>query len=244
MRFFRRSIMAMYEYTMDEKVAVLTMNETVFNINSLTEFLSMLDQIEKDTDAKALVVGSSDEKIWCNGIDLNWLLPYVQKQERKITDMFSAKLNELLKRLLVYPMITVAAITGHAFAGGAIMACCFDFRFMRKDRGFLCFPEVDLGIPFIPSMTAMDRKAMPMYMVEDMQLTGRRVTADELELRHVIRKACTMDKLMGEAVSFAKGLNKQRAIVGKLKSVLHKDILTVMEVDDPPAIKSLYDSGF
>ena len=236
--------MAMYEYTLDEQVAVLTMNETKFNINSLTEFLSVLDQIEKDTEAKALVVRSSDEKIWSNGIDLDWLLPHVQKRERNVTDIFSAKLNELLKRILVYPMITVAAITGHAFAGGAIMACCFDFRFMRKDRGFLCFPEVDLGIPFMPSMTAMVKKAVPMYLVEDMQLTGRRLTADELESRHVIRKACTMDELMGEAISFARGLNKERAIVAKLKNVLHKDVLKVMEVEDPPAIKSLYDSGF
>jgi enoyl-CoA hydratase/carnithine racemase len=236
--------MAMYEYTLDEQVALLTMNETKFNIDSLTDFLSVLDQIEKDTDAKALIVRSSDAKIWSNGIDLDWLLPHVQKREREVTDMFSAKLNELLKRILVYPMITVAAITGHAFAGGAIMSCCFDFRFMRKDRGFLCFPEVDLGIPFIPSMTAMVRKALPMDLVEDMQLTGRRLTADELESRRVVKKACTMDDLMGEAVSFAKGLNKERKIVAKLKNVLHKDILTVMEVDDPPAIKALYDSGF
>ncbi|HEX7363945.1 MAG TPA: enoyl-CoA hydratase/isomerase family protein [Dehalococcoidia bacterium] len=236
--------MSMYEYTLDEQVALLTMNENKFNVDSLTEFLSVLDQIEKNTDAKALIVRSSDAKIWSNGIDLDWLLPHVQKRERKITDIFSARLNELLKKILVYPMITVAAITGHAFAGGAIMACCFDFRFMRKDRGFLCFPEVDLGIPFIPSMTAMVKKAMPMDLVEDMQLTGRRLTADELEARRVVRKACTMDELMGEAISFAKGLNKERAIVAKLKNVMHKDILTVMEVEDPPAIKSLYDSGF
>ncbi len=232
--------MGMYEYTLDEHVALLTMNETRFNIDSVTAFLSVLDQIEKDTDAKVLIVSSSDAKIWSNGIDLEWLLPFHQKGEKSVTDMFTAKLNELLKRILFYPMITVAAITGHAFAGGAIMACCFDFRFMRKDRGYLCFPEVDLGIPFVPSMTAMIKKAMPMDLVEDMQLTGRRLAADELEARHIIRKACTMDELMGEAISFARGLNKERAIVAKLKDVMHKDILRVMEVDDPAVLKSLH----
>jgi enoyl-CoA hydratase/carnithine racemase len=230
--------MGMYEYTLDEHMALLTMNETRFNIDTVTAFLSVLDQIEKDTDAKVLIVSSSDEKIWSNGIDLDWLLPFHQKGERSVTDMFTAKLNELLKKILFYPMITVAAITGHAFAGGAIMACCFDFRFMRKDRGYLCFPEVDLGIPFVPSMTAMIKKAMPMYLVEEMQLTGRRLTAEELEAHHVIRKACTMDELMGEAISFARGLNKERAIVTKLKDVMHKDILRVMEIDDPVALKS------
>lgn len=232
--------MGMYEYMLDEQVALLTMNENKFNMNSVTEFLSVLNEIEKDTDAKALIVRSSDEKIWSNGLDLEWLLPLVQKGERSVTDVFAAKLNELFKRILFYPMITVAAITGHAFAGGAVLACCCDFRFMRKGRGYLCFPEVNLGIPMLPSFTALMKKAIPMDLVEDMQLTARKLTAEECEARHIIMKACTMDELMSEAISFAKGLNKERPIVTKLKDVMHKDILRIMEVDDPPALKSLY----
>ena len=232
--------MGMYEYTLDEQVALLTMNENKFNINSVTEFLSVLNEIEKDTDAKALIVRSSDEKIWSTGLDLEWLLPLVQKGERSVTDVFTAKLNELLKRMLFYPMITVAAITGHAFAGGAVLACCFDFRFMRKGRGYLCFPEVNLGIPLLPSFTAMMKKAIPMDLVEDMQLTGRKLTAEECEARHIIMKACTIDELMSEAISFAKGLNKERPIVTKLKNVMHRDILRIMEVEDPVALKSWF----
>lgn len=232
--------MGMYEYTLDEQVALLTMNENKFNVNSVAEFLSVLNEIEKDTDAKALIVRSSDEKIWSTGLDLEWLLPLVQKGERSVTDVFTAKLNELFKRMLFYPMITVAAITGHAFAGGAVLACCFDFRFMRKGRGYLCFPEVNLGIPLLPSFTAMMKKAIPMDLVEDMQLTARKLTAEECEARHIIMKACTIDELMSEAISFAKGLNKERAIVTKLKNVMHRDILSIMEVEDPVALKSWF----
>ena len=232
--------MGMYEYRLDGQVALLTMNESKFNMSSVTEFLSILNEIEKDTDAKVLIVRSSDEKLWSTGLDLDWLLPLVQKGERSVADAFTAKLTELFKTMLFYPMITVAAITGHAFAAGAVLACCFDFRFMRKDRGYLCLPEVNLGIPILPSMTAMVKKAIPMDLVEDMQLTARRLTAEECEARHIIRKACTMDELMGEAISFAKGLNKERSIVTKLKNVMHKDILKVMEVDDPAAFKTLY----
>ena len=232
--------MGMYEYTLDEQVALITMNENKFNINSVTEFLSVLNEIEKDTDAKALIVRSSDEKIWSTGLDLEWLLPLVQKGERSVTDVFTAKLNELFKRMLFYPMITVAAITGHAFAGGAVLACCFDFRFMGKGRGYLCFPEVNLGIPLLPSFTAMMKKAIPMDLVEDMQLTGRKLTAEECETRHIIMKACTIDELMSEAISLAKGQNKERAIVTKLKDVMNRDILRIMEVEDPVALKSWF----
>jgi enoyl-CoA hydratase/carnithine racemase len=232
--------MGMYEYRLDEQVALLTMNERKFNTNSVTEFLSVLNEIEKDTDAKALIVRSSDEKIWSTGLDLEWLLPLIQKGERSITDVFTAKLNELFKMMLFYPMITVAAITGHAFAGGAVLACCFDFRFMRKGRGYLCFPEVNLGIPLLPSFTALMKKAIPMDLVEDMQLTARKLTAEECEARHIIEKACSMDALMSEAISFAKGLNKERPIVTKLKNVMHRDILRIMEVEDPVALKSWF----
>jgi len=232
--------MAMYEYRLDEHMALLTMNESKFNMSSVTEFLSVLNEIEKDTDAKALIVRSSDEKIWSNGLDLDWLLPLVQKGERSVADAFTTKLVELFKTVLFYPMITVAAITGHAFAGGAVLACCFDFRFMRKGRGYLCFPEVDLGIPLLPSFTALMKKAIPMDLVEDMQLTARRLTAEECEARHIIVKACTMDELMSEATSFAKRLNKERPIVAKLKNVMHRDILRIMEVEDPVALKSWF----
>ena len=110
--------MGMYEYRLDEQVALLTMNESKFNIDSVTEFLSVLNEIEKDTNAKALIVRSSNEKMWSTGLDLEWLLPLIQKGERGVTDVFPAKLTELFKIMLFYPMITVAAIPGHAFAGG------------------------------------------------------------------------------------------------------------------------------
>jgi enoyl-CoA hydratase/carnithine racemase len=230
----------MYEYRLEEQVALLTMHESRFNMSSVTEFLSVLKEIEKNTDARALIVGSSDQKLWSTGLDLEWLSPLVQKGERSVADAFTAKLTELFKTVLFYPMITVAAITGHAFAGGAVLACCFDFRFMRKGRGYFCFPEVDIGIPFIPSFTALMKKAIPMDLVEDMQLTARRLTAEECEARHIIVKACTMDELMSEAVSFAKRLNKERPIVAKLKNVMHRDVLRIMEVEDPVALKSWF----
>ena len=84
----------------------------------------------------------------------------------------------------------MAAINGHAFAGGAIMACAFDFRFMRSDRGYFCFPEVDIQIPFMPGMDAILKKALPTSLVLEAQLTGKRYTAAELEAQRVVLKAC------------------------------------------------------
>jgi len=232
--------MALIEYELDENVAVVTMNsgENRFNLPFLGEFLSVLDTIENDTEANALVVRSSHEKIFSNGIDLDWLIPLIQKNDADTAKKFIYTQNELFKRLLIYPMPTIAAITGHAFAGAAILCCAFDFRFMRSDRGFFCFPEVDLGIPFLPGMIAIAKKAIPMYKLEEMKYTGKRLTAYECEEHHIVMKACHIDDLMNEALSFAKSLNKGRKIIGAMKKGMYKDIVRVLDEEDPPIIES------
>lgn len=232
--------MALIEYELDENVAVVTMNsgENRFNLAFLDEFLSVLDTIENNTDANALVVRSSHEKIFSNGIDLDWLIPFVQKNDLDTAKKFLYTMNSLFKRLLIYPMPTIAAITGHAFAGAAILCCAFDFRFMRSDRGFFCFPEVDLGIPFLPGMIAIAKKAIPMYKLEEMKYTGKRLTAYECEEHHIVMKACHINDLMSEALSFAKGLNKGRKIIRAMKEGMYKDIVHVMDEEDPLIIES------
>jgi enoyl-CoA hydratase/carnithine racemase len=232
--------MALIEYELDENVAVVTMNsgENRFNLAFLDEFLSVLDTIENDTDANALVVRSSHEKIFSNGIDLDWLVPFIQKNDLDTVKKFLYTMTSLFKRLLIYPMPTIAAITGHAFAGAAILCCAFDFRFMRSDRGFFCFPEVDLGIPFLPGMIAIAKKAIPMYKLEEMKYTGKRLTAYECEEHHIVMKACHINDLMSEALSFAKSLNKGREIIGAMKKGMYKDIVRVLDEEDPLIIET------
>ncbi len=232
--------MAVVEWTLDEKVAVATLNdgENRFNPDFLESFMGVLDQIEKETNANVLVVTSSHKKIFSNGIDLDWLLPHVQKGDLETAKAFFYTMNRLFRRLLLYPMPTVCAISGHAFAGGAIMTCAFDFRFMRSDRGFFCFPEVDLGIPFLPGMIALIKKAIPQYKLEELQFTGKRATAEECEAYHIITKACHMDDLMNETLEFAKGLNKRREIISEMKKRMYKQIVYAFDVEDPLLIDS------
>ena len=232
--------MARVDYTSDEKVAIVTMNdgENRFNLPFLEDFLMVLDAIENETDAHSLIVTSAHEKIFCNGIDLDWLVPFIQKNDMDTAKKFFYTMMKLFKRILLYPMPTIAAISGHVFAGGAIMSCAFDFRLMRSDRGFFSFPEVDLGIPFLPGMLAIIKKAIPMYKFEEMQYSGKRVTAEECEIHHIIIKACHLNDLMNEALTFAKAFNKRREVIGEMKKRMYKDIVHSIDTEDPSVIES------
>ncbi len=232
--------MALVEFVLDENVAIVTLNngENRFNPDFIHAYLDVMDKIENETEALTLVVRSSHDKIFSNGLDLDWLFPVVQKKDVKTAKDFFYLLNILFKRTLMSPMLTVAAINGHAFAGGAIYTCAFDFRFMRSDRGFFCVPEVDLGIPFLPGMLALLNRAIPRQKFEEMQFTGKRLTAAECAASNIVAKACHINDLMNETLSFAKSLNKRRAVILEMKKRMHGDILHAIDVEDVPYIES------
>lgn len=229
----------MYEYEVDGNIAILTMNngENRFNMESLAAFRAVLDEIEARSEVNAMVTVSAHPKIWSNGIDLDWLVPAVQAQGQEAMSRFLIETYTLFRKLLAMPMITVAAINGHAFAGGAFLALSHDFRFMRSDRGWLCLPEVDLGIPLGPVFMAITRQNVPNFLLYEMEYTARRLTAQECESYHLITKACPLDKLMEEAAAFARNLNKRRDIIQKMKLETLAPIISVID-DTIASLKS------
>lgn len=232
--------MPIMKWEKDESVAILTMTNgpNKMDLEFAQTMLATLDEIEADESIKALVITADDEKNWSQGINLDWLLARVGEGDKKSVKAFLYGINDIFKRLLLYPLPVIAAINGHAFGDGTMMACACDFRFMRRDKGFFCFPEVDLGIPFLPGMNAFLKKAIPYYKLQEMQLSGKRCTASEMEEHKVLVKACAdLEDLMASSVSFAKTFDKKRKIFGELKKGLYKDIIDIMDTQDPPKIE-------
>ena len=104
--------MTLVAYEMIDHVAVATMDsgDNQFNPPFLDAFLQTLDAIENEPDARTLVVTSAHEKIFSNGIDLAWLGPVLEKGDLPAVQDFFFRLNRLLRRLVVYPMTTIAAM--------------------------------------------------------------------------------------------------------------------------------------
>ncbi|WP_421134084.1 enoyl-CoA hydratase/isomerase family protein [Alteromonas sp. A079] len=228
--------------TYDGDVAILTMQngENRHNPAYAKDMLNTLQRVIENTSCKALVITSSDEKCFSLGIDTDWLMPAMKAQQYDEIKAFMQSMDDVFKTLLLFPMPAIAAINGHAFGNGAILACACDFRFMRSDRGFFCFPEVDLSIPFLPGMIEFVKKAMPYYRFNEMKLSGRRVSGTELEQDHVIEKAYdSQEGLMRGAVEYAKTFDKKRTIFGEHKKRLHKHIISVIDTENNALIESL-----
>jgi enoyl-CoA hydratase/carnithine racemase len=225
-------------WTKDETVAIITMTngENRQNLEFATTLNAMLDEIIADQSVTALIITSNDEKNFSQGIDVQWIMEKMQNNDHKPVVDFINEMDNVFKKLLLYPVPVIAAINGHAFGNGSIVACACDFRFMRSDRGFFCFPEVNINIPFRLGMNAFVKKAIPLHVLSQMQFSGNRYTAPELEQHHIIVKACAnQEELMSTAITFAKTFQKKRGIFGELKKRLYADIIKVLESDFMPS---------
>ncbi|GMM71212.1 enoyl-CoA hydratase/isomerase family protein [Alteromonas gracilis] len=227
-------------YTGD--VAILTMQSGENRHTPLfaKEMLSALETIKSNESCKAMVITSNDDKCFSLGIDTDWLMPAMKAGRTEEIKQFMYDMDEVFKTLLLFPLPVIAAINGHAFGNGAILACACDFRFMRSDRGFFCFPEVDLSIPFLPGMIEFVKKAMPYHRFNEMKLSGRRVSGKELENDHVVEKAYeTQEALMEGALNYAKSFDKKRGIFGEHKKRLHKHIIETIDKENAALIDAL-----
>lgn len=225
--------MAKLDLNLKDKVAVLTMNEddNKLNLAMCNSLLAMLDRVERETEALTLVIKSGHDRIWSNGFDTDWITARLEAGDKAIVHEFLSKDLELRRRLLLFPLITVAAINGHVFGGGAVMSCCCDFRFMRADRGFFCIPVVDRGFPIVPGTAALLQNVMPLTVVEELVLTGHRFTGAECAASHIVAAAYPNDELMDRVMAFAGGLNKGRWIIGQMKQGKNGHVVKLMEED-------------
>jgi enoyl-CoA hydratase/carnithine racemase len=234
--------MAIIEWNKEKTIAIMVLSngENRHNPDFIKAFLQIMDDIERDPVVTSVIITSNDEKNWSLGIDLGWITDaYGNKSFQDIKD-FMYGLNRIFTRVLLFPTPVIAAINGHAFGNGSILACACDFRFMKSDRGFFCFPEVDINIPFLPGMFAIIKKAFPYYKLEEVTYSGKRLGAAEMEEHHVIVKSCAnSETLMQESLAFATTFQKKRPILGELKKRFHKAIIDVINNEDPPYIESL-----
>lgn len=157
----------------DDKIAILNLGDEENRFSP--EFLDTInEQLDEIQSAALGLVTTGGDKFYTNGLDLDWLGAHGDQ-----TQAYVGRVQALLARVLTFPMPTAAAVTGHAFGAGAMLAMAHDVRVMRADRGFFCFPEVDIRIPFTDGMAALiQAKLTPRAAVASMT-TGRRFGGEE-----------------------------------------------------------------
>ena len=167
----------MIDYSKDGALHLVTMDDGQNTIcpDWQQRMLDILDSVESDCGQGAALVLTGTDKFFCNGLNLERVMALPPED----MELFRRRMAEIHSRFLVLPCPTVAAINGHAFAGGAFLALSCDYRLMREDRGWFSVSEVDVGVPVPPAMMGILRDKLTANTARDALLTGKRYTADE-----------------------------------------------------------------
>jgi enoyl-CoA hydratase/carnithine racemase len=169
----------------------------------------------------AALVTVADGKFWSNGLDLDWLTANLDQAPAYISSV-----QGLFAEVLVLPVPTVAAVQGHCFAAGAMLALAHDWRVMRADRGFFCLPEVDIQIPFSVGMDALIRAKLPVATAVEAMTTGRRFGGAEAADAGIVNRAVGEEQVLTEAAEIARPLAaKAGGTLGTIKERMFADVV-------------------
>lgn len=179
-----------------------------------------LDEVDAAAAPKALVVTNTG-KFWCTGLDLD----HIDANPDRYTSYID-RVHALFARTLAADTLTVAALNGHTFAGGALWALAFDYRVMRADRGWFCLPEVDIDKAFQPGMAALVSARLTPQVAHEAMTTGRRYGAGEAEAAGVVDAVAGADDVLSVAVERARSLAAtSKPVRGQIKRIAYAQTL-------------------
>lgn len=206
-------------------VAQMRAGENRFNLKFLAALNAALDQAEGAAEPTALLL-TGDGKFFSNGLDLAWMSGEGKDHVGEVV----VGMQRVFARLLASPIVSVAALNGHAFAGGAMLALACDFRVMRTDRGFFCIPEIDLGLPLGPGMASLIQARLPKLAAHEAIVTGKRYGGTEALTRGIVDYAVPEVDLLSKSTALVAPLAaKNRAVMQVHKRLLYAETLRLLE---------------
>jgi Delta3-Delta2-enoyl-CoA isomerase len=202
-------------------------DENRFNPDWMNAVSDALDEVAAKPEPRGLVTSASG-KIWSNGLDLDWL---GQNQDR--VQGFVDQVHALFAKFLAAPMPTVAAIQGHCFAAGAMLALAHDWRVMRADRGYFCLPEADINIPFTPGMSALIQSKLTPAAAVTTMVAAKRIGGEDAAVAGIVDAAVGEDDVLTRAVELA-GANaaKLGGTLATIKERMYAPVLATLRDAD------------
>ena len=188
--------------TVEKGIAVATLNRpgryNALGALIVDELNEMVGELEKDSEARALILTGAGDRAFCSGVDL---------KERREMDAdgrwaHNRALNEFAERLAKLQIPTIAAINSLALGGGFEITLSCDFR-VAAEHTEVGLPEVGIGI--IPGAGGTQRlpRLIGPTRAKDLILTARRIGAKEALEMGILSQVVSTSQLMDTALQVA-----------------------------------------
>lgn len=155
----------------------------------------------KDPAVNAVILTGSSSS-FSAGVDLFRVIKDGPDYGRK----FLPVLDNMLRAALTLPKPMIAAVNGHAIAGGCILAATCDHRIMTEGNGRIGIPELAVGVPFPALPLQIMAARVADGPLRDLVYSGRTVLVDEAKTMGLIDEKCPSGMLIDRATEVAERL--------------------------------------
>ncbi len=180
-------------------VAVMQMMHGKASTLDLEFCEQLIDTLETLAGSAHAVVLTGSGSIFSAGVDLIRLQadgpPYIER--------FVPMITTLVRALFDFPGPLVAAVNGHAVAGGCVMACAADYRVMARGSARIGVPELRVGVPFPAAALEMVRFVVPAHKVQTVVYGGATYLPEEAFELGLIDELADVDGLLERARTIA-----------------------------------------
>jgi len=198
-------------------------------------------ELEADDGVRGVLLASAHPKLFSPGLDLVSLIEF----DRARLQRFMTAFGEMVSALYGLRRPVVAAVSGHAVAGGCILAMAADWRVLRRGGVSIGLNEVKVGVPLPLSIAALLRGTVGTGSLSRVALLGRNFADEEAlaagladELADEVRFEATC---LGRLQEFAE---KDTYSVAVTKTYLRADALRQMKAEDAAATAEWLDGWF
>ena len=208
--------------TLNDGIVVLTLDRPRANAFDPELVTALFRAVRASSEAPALVLASS-QKLFSAG----WDLTVVRALPRDQMTAFVGGFCGLVRELFTFPAPVVAALPGHAIAGGLIIAATADERIAAEGKGELGLSEVALGVPIPRACYEIFRYVLGDRGAERLAAAGDNVPVSRAyEIGLVDRIVPASEDLLGAAVARARQLaGRSHAAYAEIKRVAREGAL-------------------
>ena len=186
-------------------VALVTMNTNKVNAQNpafFADFHAAFDRLESEF-ADCAVVLTGTGAVFTAGLDFDHHFPMFARRSIKEIDAWIDEYRATNLRLFTYPRPTVAAINGHAYAGGFITAIDCDCRIASEGALQFALNEVPIGIPMPAVYCEIIKHAIGTPSASELTLFGKIYDLEAAARMGVVHRIVAPDKLIESAIAWA-----------------------------------------
>lgn len=185
----------------EDGVAVVTLDRPRANAIDPKLIDELHSAIRKLTGARALVLASS-QPLFSAG----WDLPAIRSRNREEMGFFLSEFCDLVREIFTFPAPVIAALPGHAIAGGLILAATADERFAADGDGLFGLSEVPLGVPVPRPLFELFRHLLGTRGAERLASAGDNVSVGRALEMGLVDRVVPPAELLDAAIDRARQL--------------------------------------